>query len=249
VRHSDRNGGEREPGTVADAPAQASPHLRARDAFLSVFSDPVRGRRNWTLVALGLLVVNAFLAISYQRLASTARWTPYIVRVDQLGQVAYAGPAEKTDASDPQLVVYQLSQFVRNVRSLSSDPAAQMEFIHRAYAFLAKNGATYVNAEFSAPGNDPRVLGRSSSRSVVINNVLKVPNSSTWRVRWTETTTPLQGGGVTTRTAWEAYLKVEVVPPERPKTDADWSKLFENPLGLYVVDINWAPIATGDAKQ
>lgn len=229
--------------------APASMHLRARDAFLSVFSDPVRGRRNWQLVALAMMAVNVFLAVSYQRLASTAQWTPYIVKVDQFGQVAYTGPAEKSNAADPQLMVYQLAAFVRNLRTVSSDPAAQMEFIRRSYAHLAKNAAGYVNAHFSEPANDPRVLGRSLSRSVVVNSVLPIPNSNTWKVQWTEQDTPLQGGGaVRGRTAWEAYLTVEVVPPGRPRTDADWQKLFDNPLGLYVVEINWAPIATGEAK-
>ena len=228
--------------------APGSTYLRARDAFLSVFSDPVRGRRNWQLVAFGLVLVNAFLAVSYQQLASTAQWTPYIVKVDHFGQVVYSGPAEKTNAADPQLVVYTLAQFIRNVRTVSSDPAAQMEFIHRSYAHLAKNGAGYVNQHFSDPANDPRVLGRSLSRTVMVNSVLPIPKSNTWKVQWTEQDTPLQGGGASTRSSWEAYLTVEVVTPERPKTDADWRRLFENPLGLYVVEINWAPIATGEAK-
>jgi type IV secretion system protein VirB5 len=227
--------------------APGSTYLRARDSFTSVFSDPVRGRRNWQLVAFALVLVNAFLAVSYQRLASTAQWTPYIVKVDAFGQVAYSGPAEKTDAADPQLMVYQLAQFVRNVRTVSPDPAAQMEFIRRGYAHLARNAAGYVNAHFGDPANDPRVLGRSLSRTVVVNSVLPIPKSNTWKVQWTEQDTPLQGGGAGSRTSWEAYLTVEVVPPGRPKSEADWRKLMDNPLGLYVVEINWAPIA-GEAK-
>lgn len=228
--------------------APGSTYLRARDAFLNVFSDPVRGRRNWQIAAFGLLVVNAFLAVSYQRLASTAQWTPYIVKVDQFGQVAYTGPAERSDPADPQLVVYTLAQFVRNVRTVSSDPAAQMEFIRRGYAHLARNAAGYVNQHFGDPANDPRVLGRTLSRSVAVNSVLPIPKSNTWKVQWTEQDTPLQGGGAGSRTSWEAYLTVEVVPPGRPKTDADWKSLFDNPLGLFVVEINWAPLATGEAK-
>lgn len=248
VKHSDRNGGTPGPGSDVPAKASTSTYLRARDAFLSVFSDPVRGRRNWQLAAFGLLLVNAFLAVAYQRLASTAQWTPYIVKVDHFGQVVYSGPAEKTNPADPQLVVYTLAQFIRNVRTVSSDPAAQMEFIHRSYAHLAKNAAGYVNQHFSDPANDPRVLGRSLSRTVVVNSVLPIPKSNTWKVQWTEQDTPLQGGAASSRASWEAYLTVEVVPPERPRTDADWQKLFENPLGLYVVELNWAPIATGEAK-
>ncbi|MDB4950466.1 MAG: conjugal transfer protein [Gemmatimonadetes bacterium] len=228
--------------------APESTYLRARDAFLNVFSDPVRGRRNWQLAAFGLLLVNAFLAVSYQRLASTAQWTPYIVKVDRFGQVVYSGPAEKTNPADPNLVAYTLRQFIGNVRRVSSDPAAQMEFINGAYAHLAKNAARYVNQHFSDPANDPRVLGRSVSRTVTVNSALPIPKSNTWKVQWTEEDLPLQGGGAATRSSWEAYLTVEIVPPPQPTTDAEWDKFYKNPLGLYVVEINWTPISTGEAK-
>lgn len=226
--------------------AHGNPYLRARDAFVSVFSDPVRGRRNWMLAALGLLAVNAFLAVSYVGLASTARITPYVVKVDQFGQVAYFGPVEKTEAGDPQLLVYQLALFIRNLRTVSSDGAAQLEFIRRGYAFVAKNAAGTINAHFSDPANDPRRLGRTLTRSVVVNSVLPIPKTSTWKVQWTEHETPVQG--TARSTAWEAYLTVEIVPPDRPRTDEDWKKLFENPLGVFVVELSWAPIATGETK-
>ena len=37
-------------------------------------------------------------------------------------------------ANDPQLVVYQLALFVRNVRTVTTDPTAQVRFIEDAYA-------------------------------------------------------------------------------------------------------------------
>jgi type IV secretory pathway TrbF-like protein len=236
--------------TKSTRATQGNTFLRARDAFLTVFSDPVRGRRNWTLTAYGLLVSNVILAVSYVQLASTAQWTPYVVKVDRFGQVAYAGPAEKTETSDPQLVVYQLALFIRNVRTVTSDATAQVEFIRRAYAFLGQRAAGFVNAHFSDPSNDPRTLGRSSRRTVTINSVMPIPNSKTWKVQWTEDVLPITGGAATS-TSWEAYATVEFRQrePGQPKTDAEWQKLFENPLNLFITELTWAPLAKGDVTQ
>ncbi len=229
---------------------QGSTFLRARDAFLNVFSDPVRGRRNWTLAAYGLLLTNVILAVSYVRLASTAQWTPYVVKVDSFGQVAYGGPAEKLDTNDPQLVVYQLALFVRNVRTVTTDPTAQVRFIEDAYAFLGQRAAGFVNAHFSDPANDPRVLGRTLKRSVNINSILPLPNSRTWKLQWTEDVTPVQGGEPT-RTSWEAYVTSEFreFPAGAPKTEEEWKKRLVNPLNLYITELTWAPLAKGEVTQ
>lgn len=205
--------------------AQGSTFLRARDAFLNVFSDPVRGRRNWTLTAYMLLLSNVILAVSYVRLASTAQWTPYVVKVDNFGQVVYGGPAEKLDTNDPQLVVYQLALFIQRVRTVTTDAENQVQMIEDAYAFLGQRAAGYVNAHFSDPDNDPRVLGRTTKRSVKINSVLRMPNSKTWKLQWTEEVMPLQGGAPT-RTAWEAFATTEFrdFPAGPPKTEEDWRR-------------------------
>lgn len=228
--------------------AQGSTFLRARDAFLNVFSDPVRGRRNWTLAAFGILVSNIILAGSYVRLASTAQWTPYIVRVDALGQVAYAGPAEKSDARDPQLVVYLLGLLVRNIRTVTTDGAVQVELIRGGYAYLTGAGAAFVNSHFSSPENDPRTLARTIRRTVKVNSVIPVPNSQSWRVRWTEEETPVQGGAPKA-TAWEGFFLLRFDPPGKPATEADFQRLQENPLGLHVTDVSWGPLAKGEVTQ
>lgn len=230
--------------------AQGNTFLRARDAFLNVFSDPVRGRRNWTLTAYGLLLTNVILAVSFVRLASTAQWTPYVVKVDTFGQVVYGGPAEKLDTNDPQLVVYQLALFVRNVRMVTTDAPNQVQRIKEAYAFLGQRAAGYVNAHFADPENDPRVLGRSVRRSVKINSILPMPNSKTWKLQWTEEALPLQGG-VATHTAWEAFATIEFreFAAGPPKTEEEWKERLINPLNLFITELTWAPLAKGEVSQ
>lgn len=222
----------------ASSETVADPFLVARQNFLGVLGDQAKAKRNWQVTAL--LAVGGWLFTSgaYFKLASESRITPYIVEVDRLGQSVAFGPAEKLRRTDERLIVSQLGLLIRNLRSVYPDPGAQRDLIQRGYAFVAPSAATFLNGYFSDPQNDPRVLAQQLSRQVLVQSVLPVPDSDTWRVQWVETETPL-GVGPPRTIAWEAYLTVRVVPPTRA------SEIQDNPLGLYVTAINWTPVTQG----
>jgi type IV secretory pathway TrbF-like protein len=66
--------------------------------------------------------------------------------------------------------------------------------------------------------------------------VLPVPNSSAWKLRWSETDVPIQLGGATRTTSWEGYATVRIRAP----TTAD--AIQDNPLGVFVTTIVWTQI-------
>src|SRR5260370_14323728 len=74
------------------APRAANPYLAAREEFVSVFGDLARGKRNWQLVAFGLLALLGVVLAAYLRLSLGSRITPYVVEVDRLGQAVAFGP-------------------------------------------------------------------------------------------------------------------------------------------------------------
>lgn len=230
------------PAPAAGPDVEADPFSAARQNFLGVLGDQVKGKRNWQIVAFLALGGWLFTSGAYFRLASESRITPYIVEVDQLGQAAAFGPAERLRKTDERLIVSQLGLLIRNLRAVYPDPGAQRELIERGYAFVAPSAASFLNTYFSDPANDPRILAQQFTRQVLVQSVLPVPNTDTWRVQWTETETPF-GVGVTRRTAWEAYLTVRVVPPTRA------SEIEDNPLGLYVTAINWTPVTQGEGAS
>jgi type IV secretory pathway TrbF-like protein len=65
--------------------------LTARGEFEGVYANLARGKRNWQLVAFGLLAVLLIETLGFVRLALTARVTPYVVEVDKLGLAACVG--------------------------------------------------------------------------------------------------------------------------------------------------------------
>lgn len=216
-------------------------YLRGRAEFDSVFSDLAKGKRNWQLIAFTAMGVSLVLALGLTTLATQARITPYVVEVDKLGRAQSFGPAERLAVTDQRVVTSELAGFVRDIRSVVADPAAQADLVRHAYAFVAESAAPFLNTYFSTPANDPRLLGRDVTRLVEISGVLPVPGSApgtqTWKVNWTETTLPRSGGGQPITAAWEGYFTTRTAPP----TTAD--RIAVNPLGLYVTSINWTQLS------
>jgi type IV secretory pathway TrbF-like protein len=136
------------------------------------------------------------------------------------------------------------------VRTVVPSADAQRDLIRRAYAFVDQRSAAFLNEYFANPANDPRVLGTRMTRLIEVTSVLPVPGApndamSTWKVQWTERELPTAAGMSARTSAWEGYLTVRTVPPQRGDVIED------NPLGLYVTTITWTQIATtpGDLNR
>jgi type IV secretory pathway TrbF-like protein len=238
----------------------ANPYLAAREEFISTFGDLARGKRNWQLCAFAALVLLAVVLAAYLRLSLSSRVTPYVVEVDRLGQAVAFGPAEPLRPTDTRTHVFLLALLVHHLRTVSTDAATERDLLFSAYAYLGAGARATLDAYFADPAHDPRVLGRSLTRSVEITAVLRLPgdvgasgasgasgavgasggsgaSGKTWKVAWRETERPTTAGPLRTA-AWEAYLSLESHPPTT--TEA----LLRNPLGLYVTDLTWSEIAT-----
>jgi type IV secretory pathway TrbF-like protein len=124
---------------------------------------------------------------------------------------------------------------------VSADFEAERELLYGAYAYAAGGARATLDQYFAEPSHDPRLLGRALTRQVQVTAVLQVPRSRTWKVSWLETERPRGAGSPRTR-AWEAYLQVEFEPPSTS------AAILANPLGLYVTDLNWTEVSTGDAR-
>lgn len=226
---------------INSAPTDSA-YLRGRAEFDSVFGDLAKGKRNWQLAAFTALGLAFVLGGGLISVATQSRITPYVVEVDRLGQAQAFGPVDQLRAVDQRLIVSQLARFVRDIRTVLGDPSGQADLIKRAYAFVDQSASPFLNAYFTAPANDPRVLGKDVTRLVDITSVLAVPATTaggpqTWKVSWTESTMPRDGGGAPTESAWEGYFTTRLTPPTTPE------RITLNPLGLYITSINWTELA------
>ena len=228
-----RLGWRRKRKPTSDAPE--SPYLAARTRFEGLFRDVAREKHAWKIAALAELLIVLVLVVAYVQLASSARVVPYVVEVDRAGRAVAVGPAEPMAPTDSRVIVRDLTLFIRNVRSVSTDGAAQLRMIQDAYAYMDRAAAGFLNDYFADPDNDPRLLGRRLTREVEVSGVLPIPNSESWKLQWIERERSRSGGTART-TTWEAYVTVKFAPPDDPE------HIQANPLGLYVTGINWTAI-------
>jgi type IV secretion system protein VirB5 len=174
--------------------------------------------------------VNAALGLGILWQASQSRVTPYVVEVNELGQTLVIGPAEKGRSADPRLVRYQVAEFIRKVRSIVADGAAEKQLLDAAYAHASGAATRFLNDHFKV--ENPFLRMQERTVSVEVTSVLRLPASDSWQIQWTETHRGLDGA-VLVRERWQAILTVAIRPGDRP------DEIERNPLGLYVTDIQW----------
>jgi len=66
-------------------PPSENPYLAARLEWNERYHGFIRAKRNWQIVAVVALVVNAVLGLGILWQASQSRVTPYVGEVDELG--------------------------------------------------------------------------------------------------------------------------------------------------------------------
>lgn len=229
------------PQKVQGKSAKDHPVLNGRYEFTQVFSDLAKGKRNWQITAYIALSLLVAVTAAFIVLALSARMVPYVVEVDKLGRARAFGPAEQIDQADERVVVAQLSMFVRNIRSVFSDPVAQQDMIRRAYAFAGPDAQVFLDSYFTNPDHDPRRLSQEFSRQVEVQSVIALPGTNTYKVQWSET--QITRSGRRQLAAWEAYLTVSIIPPEDTRT------IEENPLGVTITDLTWARITAPSSSK
>lgn len=219
-----------------------SPYLAARGRFEGLFQDLAKEKHAWKIAALFELAILIVVSVAYVQLSSSARIVPYVVEVDRAGRALAFGPAEPLKKTDRRVIVRDLTSFVRNIRSVSTDASAQQRMVQDAYAYVDRSAADFLNDYFADARNDPRLLGQQLTRDVEVTAVLPIPNSDSWKLQWLERETS-RAGGVTRTTPWEAYVTVKFAPPEDVET------IQANPLGLYVSGINWTAIQVPEEEK
>ena len=210
--------------------APENPYLAARLEWNERYHGFVRAKRNWQVIALVALVVNAMLGLGILWQASQSRVAPYVVEVDELGQTLVIGPAEKARNTDPRLVRYELAELIRKVRSIVADGAAEKQLLDSAYAHASGAATRFLNDHYKE--HNPFLLMQERTVSVEVTSVLPLPASDSWQLQWMETHRGLDGA-VLARERWQALLAVEIRPGNKPE------QIEQNPLGLYVTDIQW----------
>jgi type IV secretion system protein VirB5 len=185
--------------------------------------------KNWRLMAFGCLSLALLMAGGLVWRSAQSIVTPYVVEVDQAGQVRAVGqaatPYKPTDAQ----IAHHLARFIADVRSLSIDPVVVRKNWLEAYEYTTDKGAATLN-EY-ARANDPFSRIGQNSVAVEVSSVVRASDSS-FQLRWVERS--YVNGSLAGAERWTAVLSIVLQPPRTEE------RLRRNPLGIYVNGLSWS---------
>lgn len=198
--------------------------------------------KNYRLAIILLCIVSVVLAIGLVVQSLKSSVVPYIVEVDtQTGRVRNAGVLREEGYTPQEAETrYFLNQFLLHIREMPLDPIVYKNNLTSAFAFLTKDAATKMNAEF----RNEKTAEKFGSKTVQVQIVSCLPmeGSSSWQIRWNEEEFSI-GSGQKTVTPMSGIFMVTNIPPKEQEI------LDVNPLGIYVSDFNWTKDATAGNKK
>jgi type IV secretion system protein VirB5 len=211
-----------------------SPYLVARREWDERYGGIIKRAQHWRGVAVLALLVALAEAIVIIGVATRPRIAPYVVAVDSLGRVAAAGAADRNSPIDERMKQAAVTQWVQDMRGVTSDGLAERAAIDHVYAMIGSQSAaqTIVTDYFRA--NQPFERGSRETVQVEVNAIL--PNSPhSYEVDWTETQRTLDGKPISSD-KWRGIFTVAINP------STDEAVLRVNPFGIYVMDITWSKV-------
>lgn len=213
----------------ARTPEPETPYQRAGQAWDARVGAAWAQARGWRAMAFATLALAAGEAAALTWMTARGTVAPWIVQVDPRGRVQAVAPAEAgARPTDPQ-VAWHLAQFVRDVRSLPSDPVVLRDNWLRAYGFARGPGTAALN-EFARADNPFARLGREQV-SVEVSSVVRASPTS-FRLEWVERR--YADGQLADQSRWSGILGVEIHTPR------DVDSLRRNPLGVFVTSLDWS---------
>lgn len=145
----------------------------------------------------GSLLITLVLAIGIVWLALRSRYVPYVVVTDRLGQ-AITIPKPLTPASMPvvaaRMARWEVEAFIRDARSVSSDPAVEQERLASLHAHARDAADRFLDDYYHSDSfaHNPFEIAKKRTISIRINSILQLSPQS-YEVHWTEDARDLNG--------------------------------------------------------
>ena len=143
---------------------EGSVYVKARRECDERYADLVLGKRNWQIAAGGMMSITLVLAFGMVCVSTLSKFVPYVVEVGKLGY-ALAAPSALTESttqiSTDRMVRYELAAFIRNARSVTSDPQVEHQMLNALLAHT--RGASHRRT--MAPAVSRRRWSAATSKS------------------------------------------------------------------------------------
>ena len=213
----------------SQTPEPVTPYQAAAQAWDERIGSARVQAKNWRLMAFGCLSLALLMAAGLVWRSAQSIVTPYVVEVDEGGQVRAVGQAATPYKPSDAQVAFHLARFVSDVRSLSIDPIVVRQNWLEAYDYATDRGAAVLN-DYARTADPFSRIGQQSV-TVQVTSVVRASDSS-FQVRWTERR--YVNGDAAGLERWSGVLSVAL---QAPRTE---ERLRKNPLGIYVNGLSWS---------
>lgn len=222
-----------QPEKFSDTGKMQSPAEKARGVMDKRIGGVAVQNYNWRRIALGLLAACIVLSIGLTIQSLKSQIIPYVVTVDKsTGEVEKAGALIAQDYTPQEAEIrYFIGQFIQNARNIQLDPVQQEKMQRKAYAYLTQSAAQkyrtiQVNEKFQEKYATVTV-------QVKLKGIKQIPDTDSYHATWEEEEFNISTGQQETR-KYECVFSVTIIPPK------DDATLLNNPLGLYISDLNFS---------
>ncbi|AVO42571.1 conjugal transfer protein TrbF [Simplicispira suum] len=213
----------------AQTPQPLTPYQAAGQVWDERIGSARVQARNWRRMAFGCMLLALLMAAGLVWRSAQSIVTPYVVEVDQAGQVRAVGEAAAPYTPSDAQVAHHLARFITLVRSLSIDPIVVRQNWLDAYDYTTDKGAAVLNDY--ARTHDPFARIGTESVTVQVSSVTRASEQS-FNLRWTERR--YVNGAAAGIERWNAVLSIV---QQGPRTER---RLRKNPLGIYVNGLSWS---------
>src|SRR5271166_1696156 len=216
---------------------ESNVYLEARREWDERYADLVLGKRNWQIAAAGLLLLSLVLAGTNVWLNRRSRFIPYVVEVDRLG-FGLTVPKPLTPSTEPALIDqmerHEVATFIRDARTVSSDPGAEQHLLDDLLAHARGAANKFLDGYYHSDNflHNPFKIAEHKTVAVQIDSILEL-SAHSYQVRWSEQAHDLTGAPSGAPSHWEAALQTQIVAPNSDDS------IISNPLGFYATQISW----------
>jgi type IV secretion system protein TrbF len=153
-------------------------YLQARRGWDERYGDLVLGKRNWQIASAGLMLLSLVLALGIVWMSLRSKAIPYIVEVDKLGYaitIPTALTASNTPATVERMKRYEIAAFIRNARSVCSDPIVEQNMLNDLLAHAHGAANKFLESYFHADdfAENPFRIMKHQTVNVQIESILQ----------------------------------------------------------------------------
>lgn len=210
----------------------SSPYLDARREWNERYGNYIQSAKTWRSIAFAAMAIAIIAVVGVVYLASQNKLIPYVVEVNSEGNTLQVYQADTMQTVDRRVVKAQLSKFVQDVRSVSSDVAVQRQAIHRAYAHLSTDMPAYTAVNTWFRKNVPFDRAKDETNVVEVRQVLPL-SENTWRIEWVERSRSRTGEAIQ-ELKWTGTASLVI------GAEVNANSIMLNPIGLFIKEFDWA---------